>query len=113
MKPVVIKIFGDKHTKPEPEHHRMEFPGGAICIDRTTDGDYWVHIMVNTNDMTNREPDFTHVGSKLGRVVGTRIDFNHSEYRRRISQGLAPIPDIDGMHKAQHLAVRIRPEEPV
>ncbi len=106
MKPVVIQVFGDKSRKLEPEHHRIEFPGGYISVDRTTEGDYWAHIAVVT------EIDETHQGladSKIGQVVTSRIDFNYDEYMRRHRAGEPVIPDIPGMADANHLAVRVKP----
>ncbi len=109
MEPVVVQVFGDKARKLEPEHHRMEFPGGAVYVDRTADGNYWVHVSIATED------DLvigTHMGQTRGKVVGSRIDFDPAEYLRRVLAGLEPIPDIDGMDGAAHLAVCIKPEWP-
>lgn len=104
MKPVVIQVFGDKSRKLEPEHHRIEFPGGHIAVDRTTDGDYWAHISLEDCELTE-----THKGQAAGRVVDSRVDFNYDEYKRRHDNGEPPIPSIPGMDDAQHFAVRVKP----
>jgi len=99
MKPVVIKVLGDINN-PEPQHHRIEFPGGSICVDRCDDGTYWAHISL--------APLFprTHIGQATAKVIGSRIDFDYETYRERLGDGLAPIPEIPDMSKAQHVAVR-------
>ena len=45
--PRKIELLGDKTIRPEPATHIIEFPGGAIELSRTTDGNYWAHIIVN------------------------------------------------------------------
>jgi len=104
MKPVIVQVFGDKNRKLEPEHHRIEFPGGAISIDRTSDGKYWAHIAL-TDEIFE-----THQGKARGRVVSSRVDFNFAEYKRRHEQGEPTIPPIPGMNDANHFAVCVEPE---
>lgn len=101
MKPVIVQVFGDPKRKLEPEHHRIEFPGGFISVDRTTDGNYWAHIAL-TDEIKE-----THQGKGKGRVISSRVDFNFAEYKRRNEAGEPSIPDIPGMSDAQHFAVCI------
>ena len=103
MKPVVIQVFGDKTKKLEPEHHRIEFPGGHICVDRTTDGEYWAHIRINT-DETN---DYEIQSALRGQFVDSRVDYTHEEYMRRFHDMDEPIGQIENVEKAQHIAVRL------
>jgi hypothetical protein len=42
-----IELLGDKTRRPEPATHIIEFPGGAVELSRTSDGNYWAHIIVN------------------------------------------------------------------
>jgi hypothetical protein len=42
-----ILLLGDKSIRPEPATHVIEFPGGAIELSRTSDNNYWAHIIVN------------------------------------------------------------------
>jgi len=104
MKPVVIQVFGDKSKKLEPEHHRIEFPGGSIAVDRTQDGEYWAHIAINRPERADY-PE-THIGSKIGRVVSSRIDYDYDEYTRRSKCGEPTIPSLDHDTKIEHIALR-------
>jgi hypothetical protein len=45
--PAKITLLGDKTKRPEPAQHVIEFPGGAVEVSRTSDGNYWAHILVN------------------------------------------------------------------
>ena len=110
MKPVVINVFGDKRKKPEPEQHRICFPGGEIHVDRTSDDEYWAHIYINTfarQKHDNGAFKETHLASKIGKVVGSRIDFDLDEYERRAKAGEPTIPSLPNEDKAQHIAIRI------
>ena len=111
MKPVVIQVFGDKSRKLEPEHHRIEFPGGYISVDRTTDGRYWAHISINPEIPEWQEGE----RRARGLFVESRVDFNYTEYKRRHDAGETVIPNIPGMSvddlapQANHFAVCIKP----
>jgi len=110
MKPVVINVFGDKSKKLEPEEHRIHFPGGCISVARTTTGEYWAHISVNTPaEHEHHNGDFTegHTISKTGRVTRSRIDFDHSEYIRRHDAGESTIPSLPNQRHIHHVAVQI------
>lgn len=110
MKPVVIEVFGDKHNKREPEQHRICFPGGEIHIDRTSDNEYWAHIYINTacrHEHVNGDFKATHLASKIGVVVGSRIDYDYEEYVRRARFEEPTIASLPNEDKAQHIAVRI------
>lgn len=104
MKPVVIQVFGDKTKKLEPEHHRIEFPGGSISVDRTSDGEYWAHIAINRPERSDYLE--THIGSKLGQVVDSRIDYDHDEYMRRSKNGIIAIPQLENQESIEHIALR-------
>ena len=104
MKPTVIQVFGDKSKKLEPEQHRIEFPGGAISVERTTTGEYWAHITINRPERA-RFPE-THIGSKLGQIVGSRIDYDHDEYSSRLAAGKETIPSIENQGSVEHIAIR-------
>lgn len=55
-----VKLEGNP-KKPEPDSFRVHFPGGCVDIERCSDGDYWVHVIVNNEDrlreMTGDETD--------------------------------------------------------
>ena len=42
-----IRLRGDRRD-PEPTHVRIVFPGGDVDVVRTDDGDYWVHVRVDS-----------------------------------------------------------------
>jgi hypothetical protein len=69
----VFKILGNpKH--PEPAEHRIEFPGGAVNIARTSEGDYWAHIIVNRGQAI---PDTVGLDSAIASIDVTRITSDH------------------------------------
>ncbi len=90
-----IELLGDKTKRPESAQHVIEFPGGAIELSRTTDGDYWAHIIINRGTVID---DAEGRVSAHGEVIGSRI-------------GRAGHPDIDGIeaeHAVEQIAVLIR-----
>ena len=66
-----IELLGDKNIRPEPAQHVIEFPGGAVEVSRTTDGNYWAHIIAN-RDFMDRDCDGVH--HAYGEIIGGRID---------------------------------------
>lgn len=69
--PKRIELIGDKTKRPEPAQHIIEFPGGAIELSRTTEGNYWAHIIVHTGE----PQDWTEGRqSARGEIVGSRLD---------------------------------------
>lgn len=71
--PKRIKLLGDK-ARPESAQHIIEFPGGAVEISRTSDGDYWAHIIVNHGF---GDGDTDGISGAQGHVVDARIDRAH------------------------------------
>lgn len=69
-----IRLLGDKEVKIEAAQHVIEFPGGAVEISRTTDGNYWAHLIVNRGDVLD---DVSGFRSCQGQIVGSRIDYEH------------------------------------
>ncbi len=109
MKPKVIKIEGDKFTKPEPWQHRIEFPGGYISVDRTSDGEYWAHIGLNTDD--RGEPALCLQTSMRGQMIDSRVDYDHPAYHRRIEAGVRAIGEVQDIEHVQHVAIRFAVKE--
>ena len=68
--PAKIELLGDKTKRPEPAQHIIEFPGGAIELSRTNDGNYWAHILINQQFMDN---DFNGMHNRYGEIVDSRI----------------------------------------
>jgi hypothetical protein len=88
---------GDPAT-PESAEHIIEFPGGAIQVARTSDGEYWAHIIVNRGfdgaDGGGRE-------SARGEVVDARID------------SAVGVRDVPNTGTLTQIAVRVRPVKKV
>jgi hypothetical protein len=93
--PKKIKLLADKGIRPEPAQHVIDFPGGAIELSRTTDGDYWAHIIVNRKQMVD---DCEGLFAAFGRIVEGRIDADDGVYH---------IPDHDNISQ---VALLIRPK---
>jgi len=68
--PKRITLLGDK-KRPESAQHIIEFPGGAIEVSRTSDGNYWAHIIVNRGDVID---DAEGRVSARGVVISSRVD---------------------------------------
>ena len=91
--PKRIQLFGDKTKKVESSQHIIEFPGGAIEVSCTSDGNYWAHILIDTEGTFGS----SDVGEVRGKVVDTRID----------SWGM--VTNIQDGGNARQIAVLIKP----
>lgn len=88
-----VKLEGNP-KKPEPIHFRIGLPFGDVDIARTTDGDYWVHVVINRpND--GHDPD-----RKFGKFVNARIDIIR-KHAFEANKGDFGHPDM------YHLAVKV------
>ena len=94
--PKKITLLGDKR-KPESAEHIIEFPGGAIEVARTSDGNYWAHIIVNRN-WADSDQEGSYAA--IGEVIGSRI--GHAD-------GVETVPDQDSIYQ---IAVLIKPNFP-
>lgn len=92
--PKRIDLFGDKAKRVESAQHIIEFPGGAIEVSRTTDGDYWAHIIMNRGQVLD---DLSLRQSAMGEIVGSRITDGSG------------VRDIENVETATQIAVLIRP----
>ena len=97
--PKLISLLGDKTKRPEPAQHIIEFPGGAVEVSRTTDGNYWAHIIVYRG-----EPEDDNEGTRAatGEIVGSRIGRTYEA-----NLAVAPIQDETTV---EQIAVLIRPK---
>ena len=89
-----IELFGSK-KRPESAQHIIEFPGGAIEVSRTTDCNYWAHIIVNQE--YGREE-----GSLLQQARGI-VEFSS------LLRGSAVETGIEGAERLTQIAVLIKP----
>jgi len=86
--PKKITLLGERE-KPEPATHIINFPGGAIEISRTSEGNYWAHIIIS---------DSPHqCGQHVGEIIDSRITSTN---------GVCSIPDYEGI---KQIAVLIKP----
>lgn len=100
--PKRIELLGDKTKRPESAQHVIEFPGGAIEVSRTTEGDYWAHIIVHRGQPID---DAQGLVSARGQVIGSRIGREHP----------FALGGIDDESQVTQIAVLIRtvkPEQP-
>ena len=100
--PPKVSLKGDKKRKPEPSTHIIEFPGGAVEVSRTGDGNYWAHIMLQHDYALS---DCEGRASAIGEVIGSRIDYEHpadpniievpnAQAVRQIAILIKPRPDL-------------------
>ena len=94
-----IELLGDKTRRPEPATHIIEFPGGAIELSRTTDGNYWAHIIVNRDFALPDEVE--GMEGAYGEIVGSRIDYEYPA-----EPNVVEVPDA---HKLRQIAILIQP----
>ena len=92
--PKAIELLGDKAVRPESAQHVIEFPGGAIEVSRTSDGNYWAHIIVNRDYIVD---ECEGLRRAYGEIIAGRIDADN---------GVNPIPDHG---KITQVAILIRP----
>jgi hypothetical protein len=92
--PKRIVLRGDP-ASPESAEHVVEFPGGAVCVTRTADGDYWAHILIHRGQVV---PDCEGRESAVGEVVGSRIGRVHPHGVARLEREA----------EVEQIAVRIR-----
>lgn len=93
--PKRIALLGDVR-RPESAQHIIEFPGGAVEISRTSEGDYWAHIIVNRKGFG--EGDSDGLSSANAEVIASRIDRAHPR----------GVDDIEDCGAIDQIAVLIR-----
>lgn len=103
-----IQKFGDKaegirllcdSQRPEPDHTRIEFPGGHVEVtraDNNSDCDLWVHVYVNHEQAASFEPE-----EDFARIVDARLDQTDKH---------ASDANVGDFNRDQlyHLAVRVK-----
>jgi hypothetical protein len=98
--PQRIELLGDKTRRPEPATHIIEFPGGAIELSRTSDGNYWTHIIVNRDFAL--PGDIEGMEGAYGEIVGSRID-----YEFPAEPNIVEVPDAQ---RVRQIAILIKPK---
>lgn len=106
--PKRIDLLGDKTRRPESAQHIITFPGGAIELSRTTDGDYWAHVIINTDQQSDMEDNFH---SARGEVIASRVDFGLDDVRATGVRALA-VPDGCSLAGVRQIAVLIKATRP-
>jgi hypothetical protein len=95
--PKLIQLFGDKTKKLESSEHIIEFPGGAVEVARTSDGNYWAHIIINRGEVLD---DCDGLCSKKGTVIGSRID-----------RSTGKIEELEDFEDIRQIAVLVKTED--
>lgn len=96
--PSKIQLLGDKAIRPEPATHIIEFPGGAIELSRTSDNNYWAHIIVNRDFAVD---DCEGLRAAYGEIVGSRIDYEFPTEPQ--------IVEVPQAKEVRQIAILIRP----
>jgi len=91
--PKKTRLTGNKRNGAESAQHIIEFPGGAIEVSRTSNNEYWAHIIVNTGQVID---DCEGLCSAHGEIVGSRIDYQDK------------IVEIENQDRVQQIAIRIK-----
>jgi hypothetical protein len=94
-----IELLGDKTKRPEPAAHIIEFPGGAIELARTSEGNYWAHIIVNRDFALPGEVE--GLEGAFGEIIDSRID-----YEFPTEPNIVEVPDAA---KLRQIAILIKP----
>lgn len=94
-----IELLGDKTRRPEPADHIIEFPGGAIELSRTSDGNYWAHIIVNRDVALPDEIE--GMEGAYGEIIGSRIDYEYPADPN--------IVEVPGANRLRQIAILIKP----
>jgi hypothetical protein len=97
--PRLIELLGDKTRRPEPATHIIEFPGGAVELSRTSDGNYWAHIIVNRDFAL--PGDIEGMEGAYGEIVGSRIDYEFPTEPN--------IVEIPAAQQVRQIAILIKP----
>ena len=101
--PERIELLGDRTKRPEPAAHIIEFPGGAIELSRTSDGNYWAHIIVNRDFALPGEVE--GLEGAFGEIIGSRID-----YKFPTEPNIVEVPDAARLRQIAIL-IRSRPKK--
>ena len=92
-----VELRGDPRARPEPTHFRVALPFGDVDVARCSDGTYWVHVRVNSEDDARALDD-----QVAGKLLDARIDVR-GKHASESDAGDFAHPD------AYHVAVRIGP----
>ena len=90
-----VLVEGNKYERTEPSEHIIKFPGGSIGVTRTSDDEYWAHIVVNDKQVI----DNIHCQSRPGKVVNGRIEYTYHSF--------GDVEEIRNPEDVIHVAVRI------
>jgi hypothetical protein len=89
-----LVMTGDPQNVEKP-YYQIRFPGGHVCIARTSTNEYWAHVWVNHRESTSWDPDEVE-----GRIVDARLDIS-GKHASACDPGDFADPNL------YHLAVKI------
>lgn len=93
-----VELRGDPRVCPEPETFRVMLPFGDVDVTRCTDGSYWVHVRVDSEQQVREE-----AAERAGSILGARIDAR-GKHAGECSPGDLGHPD------AYHVAIHVGPK---
>jgi len=84
---VTVMLRGDVR-RPEPSTGVIRFPGGHVEVSRTSGGDYWAHVNIDSG----------------AEIVSSRIDYKYEKWRETAGE----IPDIPAHADIQRMCLLVR-----
>lgn len=66
-----FQLYGDPKRQLEPAEVRIAFPGGSVTVARTTSGEYWAHVRLNTENDVRADEEV-----QRGHLTDFRVDID-------------------------------------
>lgn len=91
-------ILNGDPSDPESAQYIVEFPGGSLEVSRTSNDEYWAHIVVHKGRILEDT-----MATRNGTVVDSRVEFVNNGEPLEVLE----LPDQDRIY---HIAVRVKLE---
>ncbi len=103
-----------KGNKKYPEHDLfiVKFPGGEVAVTRTTDGEYWIHVIANRPNLADGtrnggESELGHITDALAHVL-PRSNGYVSDIAVRISRNKEGSISADSLEHPELLFMQLQ-----